>query len=70
MITHPTVLKIDAEAQQFAAHYRPAAMPESSEPDAVPRQRHHLPATVLVFLRGLVQRRARTQHPAAPSSRP
>lgn len=64
MITHPTVLSIDAEAQQFAARHRPAATPESETPAAA-RRRHSTPRIFLAGLRAFVQRAAHRPRPAA-----
>ena len=63
MITHPTVLKIDAEAQQFAARHRPLATPESELP-VERRRRHAMPRLFIARLRGLVRRAAQRPRPA------
>ncbi|HZQ35077.1 MAG TPA: hypothetical protein VFD32_04030 [Dehalococcoidia bacterium] len=63
MITHPTVLKIDAEAQQFAARHRPAATPERDLP-ADAQRRHGMPRTFIAGLLSIALRAARRPRPA------
>jgi hypothetical protein len=67
MITHPTVLKIDAEAQQFAARHRPAATPERDLPTAGSRRRHGVPRA---FVAGLLSIALRTAHRLRPAATP
>lgn len=64
MITHPTVLTIDAEAQQFAARHHPAAAPESEPADAR-RRRIALPRLLVAGLHAFALRAARRPRPAA-----
>ena len=65
MITHPTVLKIDAEAQQFAARYRPAAAPETETPNEALRRRRGTPRVLIAGLYAFAQRLAHRPRPAA-----
>ncbi len=65
MITHPTVLKIDAEAQQFAAQHRPAAAPEQGVPAVRRRRLVSAPRLVLVWLGAHVRRQPHARRPAS-----
>ncbi|HEY7296055.1 MAG TPA: hypothetical protein VH916_13505 [Dehalococcoidia bacterium] len=70
MITHPTVLKIDAEAQHFAALHRPTATPASETP-AQPRwPRLVTPGALFACLRSLAQRAIHAPRRAAPQRQP
>ncbi len=63
MITHPTVLTIDAEAQQFAARHHPAAAPET-ETTAARRRGTALPRALIAGLRTFAQRAMHRPRPA------
>jgi len=65
MITHPTVLSIDAEAQQFAARQRAAATARAEPPAATVRRPRIMPRALIAGLRAVAQRMPRRSRPAA-----